>query len=358
MRSTPFRFSVTSDELARHPEAPSHLALQRSVAQLKGTSFRPMPQPHDELCHDIHGDHPFGMYVVKDVAIRGDAGIMCTENGEFLLEQNAALLENEELLRQMVRAATLPSCGDAVTVENLISLVSTCTDCFWHWMMDSLPKVFLAEASGYTGAYLLPAHGAERVGLESMSLLGVAPSRLIVQDSTEYQAHNLYIPTHFSGFNAPFNPIFMCAYRERILSKIPTPSSSFEHIYVPRKPEATNRRVVNHNKVEELAHRHGFMTVYFEDLSLKEQITVASQARTVIAPHGSGLTHTLFMQEGSSIIEFFPHQRRTSCDCYERLAPVVGHSYASLESNRDCGSDIEVDISKLEEVLKKEVPLT
>ena len=317
-----------------------------------------MPQPHDGLCHDIHGDHPFGIYVVKDGVIRGDGGIMSTPHGEFLLEQNAGLLENDELLRQIARVASSPSSGSSITVEHLISLVSTCTDCFWHWMMDSLPKAFIAEQSGYSGSYLVPSGGPTAMRIESMELLGIEPSRLITQASDEYRVRNLSIPTYFSGFNAPFNPIFMRAYRDHILSHVAPSSSSPEKIYVARKPDAKNRRVVNHDAVEELARRHGFTTIYFEDLSLREQIALASRARTMIAPHGSGMTHTLFMPESSSMIEFFPYQRRASCDCYERLAPVVSHRYAALESVSDCSNHVEVDLHELEDILKDQADMT
>ena len=358
MRTTPFRFSVTSDELARFPEAVGHLAIQRSVVELPEISFQPMPHPHDGLCHDIHGDHPFGMYVVRGAVIRGHAGIMCTPKAEFFLEQNAGLLDNDQLLQQMARVAAHPSRGTGTTVEHLISLISTCTDCFWHWMMDSLPKAFIAEQSGYSGSYLVPSGGPTAMRIESMELLGIEPSRLITQASDEYRVRNLSIPTYFSGFNAPFNPIFMRAYRDHILSHVAPSSSSPEKIYVARKPDAKNRRVVNHDEVEALARRAGFTTVYFEDLSLQEQIAVASRARTMIAPHGSGMTHTLFMPESSSIIEFFPYQRRASCDCYERLAPVVSHRYAALESVSDCSNHVEVDLHELEDILKDQADMT
>lgn len=317
-----------------------------------------MPGHHDGLCHDIHGDHPFGMYVVKDGMVRGNAGVLCTPTGEFLLEQNAGLLEHDELLQEMARVATLPSSTNATTVDQLISLVSTCTDCFWHWMMDSLPKVFIAEQCGYTGSYLLPATGPTRMRAGSMALLGIEPSRLIEQNSEEYLARNLSIPTYFSGFNAPCNPIFMRAYRDRILQNIEAPASSPERIYVARKPDAKNRRVINHESVDEIARQHGYTTVYFEDLSLREQIGIASQAHSMLAPHGSGMTHILFMQKGSSLIELFPYQRRASCDCYEQLAPVVDHRYTSLESSSDCGTHVKVDIDALEALLKRDADPT
>lgn len=103
--------------------------------------------------------------------------------------------------------------------------------------------------------------------------------------------------------------------------------------------------------------QHGFTTIYFEDLSLREQMSIESQAHTMIARDGSGMTHTLFMPERTSIIEFFPYQKIASCDCYARRAPVVSHRYASLESSSDGGSHERVDIHELKELLKRKSDL-
>ena len=185
-----------------------------------------------------------------------------------------------------------------------------------------------------------------------MALLGVSRSRLIVHNNSEHTASNLYIPTHFSGFNAHHNIHFMRAFRAQILSQLPAEPSSENRIYAARKPEARHRRVTNHPDVETILNQHGFKTIYFEDLSLHEQILTAANATTMIAPHGSGMTHSLFMKDRSLIIELFPHKRQASCDCYEQIAVIPQHYYHSLESARDCASDIEVEIASLSAIVR------
>lgn len=66
------------------------------------------------------------------------------------------------------------------------------------------------------------------------------------------------------------------------------------------------------------------------------------------------MTHTLFMNEGSTVVELFPFQRRDSCPCYEVLMPISKHRYHSIEAQTDLGSDIEVDTDILEQILVKE----
>jgi hypothetical protein len=352
MTSSPFRFSVTPDDLAQHPTSSALANELRPAAIVPGSEFRNASSLGDGTCRDIHGDLPYGMFVVKHCSLRGHAGIIFTSTGTPLLEQNAGLLTNDGFLKALANTSACPPNVNTPTTAHLLSLVSTCTDCFWHWMMDSLPKAFLAEQSGYTGAYLLPAHIPETIGFDSMALLGVSRPRLIVHNNAEHTASNLYIPTYFSGFNAHLNAPFMRAFRSHILSRLPAESSSENRIYVARKPEAKHRRVANHPAVETALHQHGFKTVYFEDLSLNEQISTAANATIMIAPHGSGMTHSLFMKDRSSIIELFPYKRQASCDCYEKIAVIPQHHYRSLESTRDCGSDIEVDIGSLTAILQ------
>ena len=120
---------------------------------------------------------------------------------------------------------------------------------------------------------------------------------------------------------------------------------------MPRKSTAKARRIINSEEVEALVIEHGYKTVYFENLSLREQLTIASHSTAMVAPHGSGMTHMLFMKKRSSIIELFPFQRHGSVDCYERLAPIAQHAYAFLESIQDVGTDIHVDIQALMRLL-------
>jgi capsular polysaccharide biosynthesis protein len=305
-----------------------------------------------DLCHDIHGDKPFGSYLLQDVALKGPAALISLASGPLVLEQNAGLLEHDDLLDVIVSHREEPSSAHPVEHQEALSLVSTCSSCFWHWMMDSLPKVLIAEESGFTGTYIIPSGDMLPTYVESMSLLGVSKERCQPYTDEGCIAQRLWVPTYFSGFNAPYNARFIRRYRERVLATVAPQVDSSQRLYVARKPNAKYRRVVNHSDVERVLQQFGFSTTYFEDLNVREQIALASRASGFVAPHGSGVTHSLFMKEGSFLLEFFPSQRRASCDCYEQLANVLNHSYASLESVRDSGDDIEVDLKRLENSLK------
>ena len=96
----------------------------------------------------------------------------------------------------------------------------------------------------------------------------------------------------------------------------------------------------------------GFQTVYFEDISLREQLHLAISAEAMIGAHGSGLCHSLFMDERSTLVELFPFERRQACDCYEMLATIPRHRYHSIDSSEDCEGDIVVAVRELRGMLR------
>lgn len=347
----PFRFSVTQQEHERHPRAQGVLAAQISVSALFADSFHACSALKGKLCRDIYGDLPYGAYVVPEVVLSGDGALIALSDGRLIREQNAGLLEHDELLDELESFKQSPVTGEAARLKEAVSLLSTCTDCFWHWMMDSLPKVVLAEESGFSGSYIVPAGELARAAIESLALLGIGAERCVPYSISGCVVERLWIPTYFSGFNASCNPAFIKWYRERLLSSARISTDSPKYMYVARKSSARNRRVINHDEVERILQSHGFETVFFEDLTLREQISRAAQASIIVAPHGSGLTHSLFMNEGSALVELFPFQRRSSCDCYERLATVMNHRYVSLETEADRGEDLFVDLEKLRTTL-------
>jgi capsular polysaccharide biosynthesis protein len=307
------------------------------------------PQP----CVDMYGDLPFGLFALPDSTLRGEAGYIFTSDGTPILEQNADFLRKKRFLKPRLTEEHRHLRRHR-NVDDLVSLTSRCDTGFFHWMMDSLPKVVIAEACGFTGSYLIPAPSAAPWAEESMTLLGISPTRLIHHTSLDTRARCLFIPTYFSGYNAHHNKPFMKLYRDTVrcaISKEDTNSGG--RILIARKPETKVRRILNHEEVNKTAHDLGFRTVYFEDFSLREQLQQALSAEAMIGSHGSGLCHSLFMNEGSTLIELFPFTRKQSCDCYEALATIPPHYYHALESTHDREGDIVVPTTELRKLLQQ-----
>lgn len=349
----PMAFRLSDDEKALYRDLANYLSSRRSVRNVEGVSFFASPVFSGHECIDMYGTFPYGLFAVPEGAVFGASGILFSHNHP-LIEQNAGLVTDRDLLTQM----TVWPCGvtrpDEVTeVEHGLSLISSSCYCFWHWMMDCLPKVVLAEATGYTGSYLVPSKIMTPWVDESLLLLGIDPSRTVRASTNIIRCRYLYIPTYFSGFAGFGNLPLLRAYRRMIRKAVDQVECDIAapRLFIARKEHAQFRRILNQADVQTLVQRYGFTTMYFEDYPLTTQLTLASRASTIIGPHGSGMTHTLFMPDRSAVIELFPYEGKESCECYRGIMPVADHRYESIYTEVNHDTAIEVNLSTLETIL-------
>lgn len=330
----------------RDLEAPS----LSSIKEIEGGQFISARRFESDVCRDMYGDLPYGLFAVPQAMIRGESGYLFHRDHP-LFEQNADFLRHKKFLRP--RFDGVPTSNtEPMRVDELVSLISRRHNCFWHWMMDSLPKVLLAEEAGFCGTYLIPNSTVAPWAAESLSLVGISESRRLVSTGVDLRVERLYVPTYFCGYNAHHNRSFAQSFRAWVRScGAGTSTSAKQRVFVSRPTTAPARQVLNQGELSAVASEFGFQSLFFESLPLREQITLASVSEAMIGGHGSGLTHALFMPEGSLVIELFPHQRRQTNDCYEKLSTVPSHRYYPLASERDRESHIEVSGSALRKAL-------
>jgi len=119
-------------------------------------------------------------------------------------------------------------------------------------------------------------------------------------------------------------------------------------IYITRK-HAEKRRVANEAELEGFLAARGFQTVALEQFSLAEQIRLFSEARTVVAPHGGGLTNMIFSSRQDFQLIELNRQQAPNC-CYKNLASVNGLAHSTLNC-REEGVDLAVDLGQLEKAI-------
>lgn len=328
-----------------------------SVRYLSGALFAPLAKGENLRCHDMYGEMPLGCYILPRMAViptrRGDFGYLCVGR-EPVIEQNADFLRKGKFLRPRF-AEMIDQSGDSVRVGELVVLTSRCHNNFWHWMMDSLPKVLIAENSGFRGEYLIPPVEVAPWASESLSLVGISKERLLHLSGRSLAVDRLHLPTYFCGYNAHLNRDFARAYRTWVLERLSvSPRGGGRRILIGRPDSASARRVLNQSELAISLGSEGFEQIYFERLSLREQMRIASEASVLVGGHGSGLAHLLYMPENALVLELFPYKRQQTNDCYEALSTIAPHRYRALESHVMREGDIEIDPEAVRKILREE----
>ena len=80
-------------------------------------------------------------------------------------------------------------------------------------------------------------------------------------------------------------------------------SLRFERVFLARRDV---RHLRNQEEVERLAEEYGYRTLYAEDYSLRDQLSIGAHARHVLAIHGAAMSLLLMSEHIESVIELLP----------------------------------------------------
>ena len=230
---------------------------------------------------------------------------------------------------------------------------------YFHWLADALTRLFVVRDRLSDLLLVLPGkyQGLEHVKA-SLAAFGVNAVDFI--DQNEFvECRNLVMPSHTAP-SGHYNTDAIRGLRSVLLSAYGDRSSKGERLYISRRI-AAKRRIINEDEIAPILSRFGFETVRTEELSFEQQVRTLSRARYVVSNHGAGLTNTLFMREGGSVLEL-RHQTDRINNCFFTLASALELNYFY----QTCGpqnakadpheADLLVDPDELERNLRLLVP--
>ncbi|MDY6804394.1 MAG: tetratricopeptide repeat protein [Cyanobacteriota bacterium] len=200
-------------------------------------------------------------------------------------------------------------------IDGKVAILSSLSgNVYFHWMVDLLPRIEILRRAGIRLDeidWFVVNNYKSPFQQETLAALGVPPEKVLASDRHPHiQAEELIVPSFGShlGWLQPWGLNFL---RNLFLTpKVRSKKGFPERIYISRE-KAKYRRVLNEGEVQELLSEYGFITVSPESMSLENQIALFAAAKTIVAPHGSGLTNIIFCQPGTKIIEFVaPHYLR------------------------------------------------
>ena len=104
-----------------------------------------------------------------------------------------------------------------------------------------------------------------------------------------------------------------------------------ERVYVSRR--LSSRSLADEQQLEQLLQEGGFTVLHLETMDWLDQIRAFRGARTVVAPHGAGLSNLVFAAPGVRVVElaYGHHYNR----CFEWICHVSGHVYRKVDADAD-----------------------
>jgi hypothetical protein len=143
--------------------------------------------------------------------------------------------------------------------------------------------------------------------------------------------------------------------REAIIAKIGIRQKPSSKIYM-RRSRKQMRAIINNQEVEDFISSKGFELVETGGMSFRQQVELFSGACTVVGASGAAFTNLLFMQEGTTAIDFYPSHKTTNYYVFQQLASCSGvklvHFLTEPGTKEDSvHSDFYVKINHLENKL-------
>lgn len=229
---------------------------------------------------------------------------------------------------------------------------------YYHWMVDTLPRLLLLERS-QPGCQLLLFEPVPAYVRTTAAIFGFVRFVLLPPE-TVIKVPELVIPDYPapSGFQDAALSLMV---RERVLEALKVKAFVGERrVYVSRNRQHL-RRLLNEAAIEPLLRQYGFEIIYFEEHSFEEQVHLIAEATVLIGVHGANLTNMLFMRPGATVVELMIDGKAFN-PCYYYLANTMQLNYYSVPCRAEGGNweaddpNLEVEYSALQRVLASLFP--
>lgn len=239
-------------------------------------------------------------------------------------------------------------------------LAAPSADVYYHWLFDLMPRLEIlrrCDVALESIDFFIVNGQSKRFQSEIVHKIQLHQKIISLEEFPHVKASRLLVPS-FAG-KAPDVPKWVCDFLRKTF--LPTAVSSqfdsYRKIYVSRA-NASRRFITNEPEVKSALESAGFVTVFLEDLSFEDQVSLFAQAEIVVGSHGSGLANLVFCRPGTKIVEIFPPNRIRFH--FRNISRWVGLDYIALMGDspkrffglRTNRYDITVDLPRLREMVK------
>jgi len=325
-----FQPDVEIDETSSKFAMPKSIIIEKPILPTETYHLEP-PRCVQEACENEGNDTamqstPINLVEVRNskVFFTGDRLLVRAPGGEVVSRYGVS----DEEFAEMPWIEHRKIQGTSLMLGNSMG-----AHCYYHWMLDLLPKLGMLKKAGISLCsidHFLVREMNTSFHKETLERLGIDASRVVeTKKDHRIECEKLLLINIDNGVNMRMNrfiPTWM-----KHLYPPEYPVGSRIKLYISR-PEGVRRGVANEAELLPILRKAGYTISPMEGLSVNEQSQLLARADVVISPHGGALTNMVFCQPGIKIVELFG---RHVYPFYYGLAQMCGHEYHAIVENSE-----------------------
>jgi hypothetical protein len=236
--------------------------------------------------------------------------------------------------------------------EKAILLSPIVEDNFFHWIFDTMSKLYFIEKIPKLKNYpLILRKPLNKYQKEMFKIFGVK-NKIIFTNGKSFNANNILIPTIPSP--PAYSKPLINWLRKKFLNNIKKKNTKIKRIYISRS-DASHRKITNDKEISYFLEKYNFKTLILSKMKLQDQINYFRCADIIVLPHGSGGSHLLFAKKSSKIIELQSPSQINNTWCV--VSKLIGCRYGFLigDEKNNHNFNYKIDISKLKKLINKAI---
>lgn len=217
---------------------------------------------------------------------------------------------------------------------------------YFHYIFDEFVKLLFLMDAGFQNFSILTFVGKEHLLNQILNFLNLNLPVIELNAKQDYFISEVLLPDYPSK-NETITKRKIELFNKFFSFDQSQPSD--ELIYISRE-DALIRRLSNEKELITLLQPFGFRTVLLANLSFEAQVQLFRRARTIIAPHGAGLTNLLFCKSGVKVIELIPSNKYFLPNLFETLCVLKEIEYKAIIGvvTNSIHNDFSIDLLQLE----------
>jgi hypothetical protein len=268
---------------------------------------------------------PLYLAHIRNGRLLGRDGVVLTSDGRVLEESTFAwgLPPAQWPIFSRLSAPQIKEKQGAMLT--LLSPVSAKPN-YFHWWMDTLPRLAIAEASGLRHFQVIVPENMEDWQRESLERLGYPSDRWEPFGDEHWRVESLLFPS-LLGYSGMVRPWAASWLRRKIG---PSKSAAGKRRIYLRRAKAGYRQVANESELVPILKSFKFESYETQGMPLADQVKLFSGAECVVSIHGAGLANLLFAPPNTRVVEFMSPYPAYTNTCYYSLCSALGLRYAVI----------------------------